>query len=137
MINETSWKSPNRNQKKSVLFFAYVLWFLFLLEIFSTLLTLLCINCPFYMNNHIDKVVFVMFVEIFFRWNVKSENIHKKAPHFCFIPGWRSYHFRYLLQNPKLFVMSSFPVITHLTYTCLSPSALHQAQSKNYVHPDI
>ena len=27
-------------------------------------------------------------------------------------------------KNPKLYLMASFPVITHLTYTCLSPWAL-------------
>ena len=58
-------KSLNRNQKKVSAFFATVLRFLFLLEIYSTLVTLLCLKCLFHMNNHIDKVVYVMFVKIF------------------------------------------------------------------------
>ena len=45
-------------------FLAHVLIFWFL-EIFSTLLTLLCLNCHFQMYNHIDYVVNVMCVEIF------------------------------------------------------------------------
>ena len=58
-------KSPNRNQKKSGFFFVGVPLFSFLLEIFSTLLTLHCLKCIFHVNIHIDIVVNVMFVETF------------------------------------------------------------------------
>ena len=55
-------KSPHRNKKKSGAFLVGVPLFLFLLEIFLTLLTLYCL---FHVNIHIDKVVNVMFVEKF------------------------------------------------------------------------
>ena len=89
--------------KKKVFFFKHFLWFFFLLEIFSTLLTLLCLNCLFHMNNHIYKVVYVMFVEIFSRWNLISENIRKKAPHFFwFQVGYlKTSQIFYKIQNYK------------------------------------
>ena len=49
--------------KKSGAFFVDVLLFSFLLEIFSTLLTLLSLKCLFHVNDHRNKVVSVMFVE--------------------------------------------------------------------------
>ena len=56
-------KSPNRNPKKSGAFYEDVLLLPFLLEIFSTLLTLYCLKCLFHVNIHIDKGINVMFVE--------------------------------------------------------------------------
>ena len=99
-------KSLSRNQKKC--FFAHVLWFLFFLKIFSTILTLLCLDCLFHMNNNIDLVVNVMFVESVSGWNVTLENISKKKHKFFLIPDWRSQHFRHLFKNPKLKLMASF-----------------------------
>ena len=65
-----------------MLFFVGVPLFSFLLEIFSTLLTLHCLTCIFHMIKHINKVVNVMFVENISIWNVTSENIAKKVPNF-------------------------------------------------------
>ena len=59
-------KVSKQEPKKSNAFFLGVLLFSFLPEIFSTLLTLHCLKCLFHMNNHIDQVVNVMFVEKFF-----------------------------------------------------------------------
>ena len=117
-------KISGKEQKKSKWFFANVLWFLFFLEIFSTLLTLLCFNCLFHMNNHIDKIVHVMFVEIVSWWNVISENIRKKAPHFFWfqVGNLNITKIFYKIQNFKWLLV--FAVITHWTYTCLSPWAL-------------
>ena len=50
----------------------------FFLKYFFTLLTLLCLNCLFHMNNHIDLAVCVMFVEIVSGLNIKSKNIQEK-----------------------------------------------------------
>ena len=63
--------------KKSNAFYVGVLLLKFLLEIFSTLLTLHCLKCPFHVNIQIDKVINVMFVENISIWNVISENISK------------------------------------------------------------
>ena len=72
-------KSPNRNQKKFGAFYVGVLLLSFLLEIFTTLLTLHCPKCLFHVNIHIDKVINVMFVENISIWNVTSENISKNS----------------------------------------------------------
>ena len=61
----------------------------------------------FHMDNHIDKVVYVMFVETVSGWNGTSENISKKISNFFLVPGSRSKHFGQLLQNPKLQLMAS------------------------------
>ena len=61
---------PNRNQKKSGAFYEGVPLLSFLLEIFSTLLTLQCLKCLFHVIIHIDKVINVMFVENVSIWNV-------------------------------------------------------------------
>ena len=56
----------------------------------------------------------------------------KKAQNIFFVLGWRSQPFRHLLQNPKLKMIAIFfKVITHCTYTCLSPWALHQILQRN------
>ena len=117
-------KSPTRNQKKPSAFFASVPWFLFLLEIFSTLLTLHCPKCLFHMNNHINQVVNVMFVGKVSRWNVTSENICKKSTCFFLVPGRRFQYFRHLLQNPNLKLMASFSNNHYWAYTFLNPWAL-------------
>ena len=72
-------KSPNRNQKKPGAFFVGVLLFSFILEIFSTLLTLHCLKCLFYVNNHRNKVLSVIIVEKGSKLNMTSENIIKKT----------------------------------------------------------
>ena len=95
--------------KKQSAFIACVLWFLYLLKIFSTLLTFLCLKCLFHMNYHIDKVVYVMFVKaFFFWWNVTSENICKIATNFFVVSCWRWYHIQHILQNPKLWLITIF-----------------------------
>ena len=95
-------KSPNRNQNESSAFFVGVPLFSFLLEIFSRLLTLHCLKCLFHMNNHIDKVVNVMFVEKVSIWNVTSENISKKSTWLFWVPSWKYQYFWQLLQNQKV-----------------------------------
>ena len=97
------WKCWNLRieTKKISAFFANVLWLLFFCEIFSTLLTFLCLNCLFHMNNHIYLVVFFMFVEIVSGWNVTPENIGKNSTKLFLVPGWSSQPFRHLLQNPN------------------------------------
>ena len=72
------WKSQHRNQQKSGAFFVGVPLFSFLLELFSTLLTLHCLECLFHVNIDIDQVVNVMFVENISIYNVTSENISRK-----------------------------------------------------------
>ena len=94
--------------KKNKCFYCTCFVILFLLEIFSTLLTLLCPICLFHMNNHIDKVVHVMFVETVSGWNVTSKNIFKKSTNFFFAPGRRFQHFKHILQNAKLYLLASF-----------------------------
>ena len=49
------------------------------LKIFSTLFTSHCHNCLFHMDNHMDQVVKVMFVETCSRGNDTPENISKKT----------------------------------------------------------
>ena len=71
-------KPPNRNKKKSGAFYIGVPLLSFLLEIFSTLLTLHYLKCLFHVNIHIDKVLNVMFVENVSIQNVTSEKISKK-----------------------------------------------------------
>ena len=117
-------KSPTRNQKKTSAFFASVLWFSFLLEIFSTLLTLHCPKCLFHMNDHINQVVNVMFVGKVSRWKVTSENISKKSTWLFLVPDRRFQYFRHLLQNPNLKLMASFPNNHYWAYTFLNPWAL-------------
>ena len=80
----------------------------FLLKIFSTPLTMHCPNCLFYMDNHMDQVRNVMFVEIGSRWNGSSENICRNSNKICLVPGRRFEHFRHLLQSPTLKLMTSF-----------------------------
>ena len=111
-------KASKRNQKNKVLFLHMFS------KILSTLLTLLCLNCPFHMNKHTDKVVYVMFVETVSGWDVTSENISKNSTKF------------FLFQVGDLNILDIFykiknfncwpdcPVITHWTYTFLSPWAL-------------
>ena len=65
--------------KKTCVFFVGVPLFSFLLETFSTLLTLHCPKCILHVNIHIDKVINVMFVENISIWNVTSENYSKKT----------------------------------------------------------
>ena len=72
-------KSPNRNQNKSGAFYVGVPLLSFLLELFSTLLTLYCLKSLFHVNIYIDKVINVMFVENISIDNVISENISKKS----------------------------------------------------------
>ena len=91
-----------KGTKKTKSLFCTCFLILVFLEIVLTLLTLLCLNCLFHMNNHIYKVVYVMFVEIVSWWNVTSENICKTSTNFFLVPGWSSQHFKHLLKNPKL-----------------------------------
>ena len=117
-------KSPTGNQKKPSAFFASVPWLSFLLETFSTLLTLHCLKCLFHMNSHINKVVNVMFVGNVSRWNMTSENISKKSTWWFLVPGRRFLHFRHLLQNPNLKLMAGFSNNHYWAYTFLNPWAL-------------
>ena len=110
-------KSLTRNPKKPSAFFANVFWFSFLLEIFSTLLTLHCLKCLFHMNSRIKQVVNVIFVANVSRWNATSENISKKSTWFFLVPGRRFQYFRHLLQNPNLKVMASFSNNHYWPYT--------------------
>ena len=55
---------------------------LFFLKIFATLLTMQCPKCLFHMDNHIDQVKCVTFVEKVYRLNSASKNIYKKASYF-------------------------------------------------------
>ena len=59
-------------------------------------------SCPWW------KLPYVMFVEAVSGWNVLSENNCNKKNFFLLVSGWRSQHSRYILQNPKLYVMASF-----------------------------
>ena len=70
--------------KKNRCFFVGVPLFSFLLETFSTLLTLHCPKCILHVNIHMDKVINVMFVENISIWNVTSETISKKQTLDCF-----------------------------------------------------
>ena len=71
--------SKQEPKKKSSAFFVGVWLFSFLFVIFSTHFTLHCLKCLFHLNNHIDKVENVMFVEKVLIWNMTSENISKKT----------------------------------------------------------
>ena len=82
---EISIKEP----KNTSAFFACVPWFSFILEIFSTLLTLHCLKCLFHMNSHINQVVNVRFVGKVSRLNATSENISKTSTWFFLVPGRR------------------------------------------------
>ena len=59
------------------------------------------------MNNHIYKVVYVMFVETVSGLNLTSENMNKKSTNFFLVPGLRSQHFGHLLQKSKLQLIAS------------------------------
>ena len=72
-------------ETKCFFFFASVPWFSFLLEIFSTLLTLHCLKCLLYMNSHINQVVNVTSVRKVSRWNAISEISPKKALDFLLV----------------------------------------------------
>ena len=52
--------------------------FMFSLEIFSTLLTLICFKCLLHMKKHLYEVISVTFVEISSRFNGTWKNINKK-----------------------------------------------------------
>ena len=52
--------------------------FSFFLEILTTLWTMQCPNYLFHMDNHIDQVMCVSFVEKVSRWNSASKNIYNK-----------------------------------------------------------
>ena len=54
---------PRNNKKKICAFFQVFRDSLYFLEIFTTLLTMQCPKCLFHMNNHIDQVGYVTFVE--------------------------------------------------------------------------
>ena len=58
-------------------FFASVPRFSVLLDIFLTHLTMHCLECLFHMDNHMDQVGTVTFVERISRQNSTSENICK------------------------------------------------------------
>ena len=79
-----------------------LLFSVFFLEIFTTLLTIQYHKCLFNMQNHIDKVGYVLFVEKVLRWNSTWMNIYKKAPNLVWAPCGRYQDIRLLLQNPKL-----------------------------------
>ena len=82
------WNLQIRTKKISAFFFAHVLWWLFLLKLFATLLPLLCLNCLFHINNHREYVVYVLFVEPGSGWKVTSKTSAKKSPHFHWIQVW-------------------------------------------------
>ena len=81
--------SNQEPKKKPSVFFPSVPWFSFLLEIFSTLLTMHYLKRLFHMNCHINQVVNVMLVGKVSRWNATSENISKKSTWLFLVPGRR------------------------------------------------
>ena len=64
-----SWYLQLETKKKYVLFLKVFRDFLFFLEIFTTLLTMQCPKCLFHIDNHIDQIMCVTFVEKVPRWN--------------------------------------------------------------------
>ena len=61
-----------------------------------------------------------MFVETVSGWKVTSQNIRKKN-NFFLVPGLRSQHFEHFLKSQNFNWCLVCPVITHWTYTSLSP----------------
>ena len=116
-------KISHLKPKKSSVFLG-ILLFSFLLETFSTLLTMHCLKCLFHMNKHINKVVNVMFVENVSMWNVTSENISKKSTWLFWVPSWRYQYIWQLLQNQKVLIMASYSNNHYWSYTFLNPWAL-------------
>ena len=105
-------------------FFVGVPLFSFLLEIFSTFLTLHCLKCLFHVNIHIDKVINVMFVENVSIWNVTSENISKKITWLFWVANWKYQYFWQLLQNQKVKVIARVSNNHYWSYTFLNPWSL-------------
>ena len=77
--------SSTGNQKKFGAFLASVPWFSLFIVKLSTHLTMHCLKCLFHMDNHIDLVGTVTFVERISWGNGTSENIWKKSLAFFWI----------------------------------------------------
>ena len=70
---------------------------LFSLDIFTTHLTMQCYKCHFHLDNHIDQVDSVTFVETISRRNSTSENNSKKKPNYS--KTWRRKKLKFRLAN--------------------------------------
>ena len=81
--------SSTGNQKQIVLFLRVFCDTRFFLEIFTTHLTMQCFKCLFNMNDHIDQVGCVTFVETF--------EEEKNIGNYCVAPGGRYQDIRHLL----------------------------------------
>ena len=58
-------------------------------------------------------------------WRNENHKHLQKNQLYFLVPGWKFQYFRYLLQNPNIKLMASFPNNHYLSYTFLNPWALN------------